>query len=72
MKCGKINITAEPYITQTPCRKCHNYLKEVSNGLLDTVLFCPKCEIVYELKMIKIADKKISAEFLEQCRKESA
>ena len=52
------------------CNKCHNYLKEVSNGIFDTVLFCPKCEIVFELKLIQVNNKKITKEFIEQCWKE--
>jgi len=72
MNLGDIRILAEPYIARTPCRECHNYLKEVSNGLLDTVLFCPKCEIVYEVKLVKVPDKKISSRFLDHCRKETA
>jgi uncharacterized radical SAM superfamily protein len=65
----KFRITATPHIIEARC-KCGNYAKEVSNGWLSSALYCPHCETVYELKMVKVPDNKISKEFLEQCREE--
>ena len=50
--------------------KCGNTLRTVSNGLLSNVMFCSKCENIYQLQLRKIPKKKISKEFIEQCRKE--
>ena len=65
----KFKIAATPFIYDAYC-KCGNSLIEVSNGWFSISMFCPKCEKVYGLKLVKIPDKKISKEFLEQCRKE--
>ena len=67
---SNFEIHAVPYITRGKC-KCGNYAKEVSNGIVGRAMFCPNCETVYELKMVKIPEKKISEEFLEQCRQEA-
>jgi hypothetical protein len=69
MKLGEVEIHAEPYITRAYC-KCKEALKQVSNGFLGTAFYCSKCDSVYELKLIKVPKKKISKEYLEQCRKE--
>ena len=53
------------------CRDCHNDLKEVPNGWLSSALFCPKCEAVYEIKLVKVPKEKVTKEYLEQCRKET-
>lgn len=63
-------IAASPFITDAYC-KCGNRLHEVSNGLLSAAMFCPKCENVYLLKLVKLPDKKVTKEFLEQCRKKT-
>lgn len=63
-------IVGIPKIVDAYCRECREGLQEVSNGILSTALFCPKCETVYQIKMVRVSDKKISKEFLEQCRKE--
>lgn len=60
-------IAATPFICDAYC-KCGSRLIEVTNGLLSTAMYCPKCESVYVLKLIKLADKKVSEEFLQQCR----
>jgi len=70
MKFKNFRIHAEPYIMDAKCN-CGQKLKEVSNGFLSSVMYCPFCEEIYELKLIKIPKKKISKEFLEHCRKES-
>ncbi len=61
-------ITATPFIHDAYC-KCGKTLIEVSNGRFSISMFCPKCENIYGLKLVKIPDKKISKEYLEQCRK---
>ena len=35
---------------------------------MSRALYCPKCENVYILKKIKVPVKKITEEFLKQCR----
>jgi len=54
-------------ITDANC-ECGNRLTEVSNGWISAALFCTKCENVYILKKIKLPKKKITKEFLTQCR----
>lgn len=67
---NRFRIVAEPYITEAYCN-CGQELKTVSNGLLASALFCPKCEAVYQLKLIRVPKKQISDEYLEQCRREA-
>ena len=66
---NNFRITAETHIVDAKC-KCGNYAREVSDGLLSSALYCPHCEAVYQLKMVKVPDKKVTEEYLEQCRKE--
>jgi len=54
-------------ISEAYC-ECNAELKEVSNGFLSRSLFCPKCENVYLLKKVKLPKKKLTEEFLKQCR----
>lgn len=63
-------IAATPFIHDAYC-KCGNRLVEVSNGLLSTAMYCPKCQSVYTLRLIKLAAKKVSEEFLQQCREKT-
>lgn len=69
MKFIGFSIHATPFIHGAMC-KCGTDLKEVSNGFISTAMFCPKCENVYLLKLIKQPTEKISKRFLEQCREE--
>ena len=72
MKFGNIRIDSQPIISEAACNKCGHYCDVVSNGFLDNLLFCSKCEIVYELKLIKMPNKFITEEYLEQCRKRTS
>ena len=72
MKYDNFNITAQPYITEAYCNNCSGELVEVSNGWFSSAMFCPKCERVFVLKLIKAKDKDINEAFLEQARKEAA
>lgn len=60
-------IHAEPFLTRATC-KCGNNLIEVMNGWFSRAMFCYKCENVYIIKLVKVPDKKVNEEFLEQCR----
>ena len=62
-------IHASPNIQNARC-KCGTMLEEVSNGWVSTALFCPKCENVYVLKLVKLSASKVSPEFLAQAKKE--
>lgn len=62
-------IAASPYIHSAYC-KCGNSLHEVSNGLFSVAMYCPKCENVYLLKLVKLPQSKVTKQFLEQCREE--
>jgi len=72
MKFGDFEIHASPFLTNAYCKKCRNNLVEVSNGWLSRAMFCPKCKLVYTIKLIKIPDKKVSKEFLEQAEEEAS
>ena len=61
-------IHAEPYIYKAYC-KCGQKLEQVPNGMASVAMFCPDCESVYVLKLIKLPSKKITEEFLDHCRK---
>lgn len=60
-------IAASPFIADAYC-KCGNRLQEVKNGLMSVVLYCPKCEDIYQLKLVKIPKSKVPEEFLNQCK----
>lgn len=72
MKFQDFSIHASPFISEAYCRdrECRAGLVEVSNGWLSVALFCPKCESVYELKLIKVTPSKVSQDFLTQAREE--
>lgn len=70
MKYNGFSIRSVEYITDAYCN-CNSKLIEVSNGVLSRALYCPKCENVYVLKKIKLTKKKITKEFLIQCRNET-
>jgi hypothetical protein len=63
-------IAASPFIHDAYCG-CGKRLEQVSNGLFSVALFCPHCENVYIPKLIKLPEKKVTKEFLEQCREET-
>lgn len=63
-------LAATPFIADAYCKYGHR-LVEVPNGLMSSVLFCPKCEDIYQLKLVKIPKAKITEEFLQQCRNKS-
>ncbi len=65
----RFKIHATPHIADAYC-ECKVKLHEVSNGLLSTAMYCPKCESVYLLKLVKLAKKKVTSEFLKQCKQE--
>jgi len=67
---NKFKIAASPFITDAYC-KCGNGLKQVSNGFMSVAMFCPKCENVYTLKLIKTPAKIVDEAFLKQCREET-
>jgi hypothetical protein len=60
-------IAASPFIADAYC-KCGNTLHEVPNGFMSIVMYCPKCEDVYQLKLVKMPKSKVSDVFLEQCK----
>jgi len=68
MKYDGFRIEAYPQITDAACKKCRGRLREVDNGWFSTAMFCPKCESVFTLKLIKTPAKNVSKDFLEQCR----
>jgi hypothetical protein len=70
MKFQGFSIHAQPFITDATCRECRNGLKEVSNGFLSVAMFCPKCESVYILRLVKMPNDKVTTEFLAQAREE--
>lgn len=71
MRFDDFEIQASPFITRAYCKKCGNDLVEVSNGWFSRAMFCPKCKIVYAIKLIKIPEKKVSKAFLVQAEKEA-
>lgn len=68
MQFENFEIHAEPVFTQVVCRKCRGNCIEVPNGWLSRAWFCPTCEFVYLLKLVKVAKSAIDGPFLTQCR----
>lgn len=71
MNFDKFEIHARPFITNASC-KCKASLKMIRNGWFSNAMYCPKCEAVYQLKLIKVPSKKITEKYLIQCRDELA
>jgi len=69
MKCDNFEIAATPFIHHAYC-KCGKSLVQVSNGFFSKAMYCPKCENVYTLKLVKVPAKKIGNDFIDQCREE--
>ena len=67
MKFDGFEIHAEPYLNDAYC-ECGEKLHEVSNGWISRAFFCAKCENVYLIKKVKVPKKKITKEFLQQCK----
>lgn len=70
MRFGNFTIAATPVITEAYCKACGDYLHTVSDGFFSNVLFCNKCKAVFELKLVRVSDKKLSKEFIVQSEKE--
>lgn len=70
MKFDGFTLTAIPHIIDATCRGCGGSLHQVSNGWFSAAFFCPQCENVYQLKLIKAEASKVSKAFLMQARTE--
>lgn len=70
MKFTDFEIHASPFLLNASCGDCGKSLIEVSDGWFSSALYCEKCKIVYEIKMVKIPTKKVTKEFFKQCEKE--
>lgn len=70
MHFDKFRISAIPFIHDAHCR-CGTTLKQVSNGFLSVAMYCPKCEAVYALRLIRVPKKQIGKKFLAQARREA-
>lgn len=70
MKFNGFSLSAEPFIHDAFC-ECGDRLRQVSNGWLSAALYCTKCENVYMIKKVKLPKKKVTKEFLKQCREET-
>jgi len=64
-------IHAEPFISKATCKCGKSELVQVPNGFLGIAMYCPECENVYTLKMIKVPANKLNQDFIDQCRDES-
>jgi len=71
MKFDDFEIHASPFFTRAYCRECRDSLLEVSNGWFSRAMFCPKCKNVYLIKLVKVPNKKVTKEFLEQAEREA-
>ena len=69
MKFKNFSISAYTRIVDAHC-DCRAELVEVSNGFLSSAMYCPKCENVYILKLVKVPKSKINDAFLKQSREE--
>lgn len=59
-------IHAEPFFTDVTCKKCRNHCKTVPNSMFSKVFLCTRCEIVYELKLVKMRDSNIDKDVLKE------
>jgi predicted Zn-dependent protease len=71
MKLGDIEIVATWDADRTTyCPKCGNFLRQVDNGWFNSVLYCPKDDIFFEVKLIKMREKNINKEAWNKIRKQ--
>lgn len=63
-------IIADAHIIDATCRQCHHDMSEISNGWFSSALFCPHCDSVYVLKMIRVSDGNVTPEFIKQAKEE--
>lgn len=69
MKIGDIEIVPTFSIDRTTyCPKCRNYLREVSNGWFNKVLYCPKEDIFFEIKLVKMQEKRINKKYWNEIK----
>ena len=68
MKFKNFSLRAEPIIQDARCNNCRSLLTEIPDGFFSSVWYCEHCESVYELKLIKIPDSKISPQDLRRWR----
>ncbi len=70
MKFEDFELHAEPFFSSVSCKKCRNDCKIVGDGWFSKAFYCPKDNIVYQLKLIKMKDKDINKEYLKELEKE--
>ncbi len=70
MQFKNFEIQASPHIMRASCtdKKCRSDLVQVDNGFFSVALYCSKCERVYVLKLFKVPVKKVSDEFITECK----
>jgi len=64
---NNFKLAASPFLTDAYCKFGHSMI-EVPNGFLSFCMFCPECEDVYTLKLVKANKKNVSEEYLKQCK----
>lgn len=70
MQFDGFEIHSIPYLrTERNC-ECGGKLHTIHNGLISSCFFCEDCQNVYLIKMVKVAKKKVSREFLKAAREE--
>ena len=60
MKFKNFSLRAESIIQDARCNDCRSSLIEIPDGFLSSVWYCELCESLYELRLIKIPDGKVS------------
>jgi len=61
-------IIAYPRVIEASCSKCHTDLREVDSGWVSSALFCPKCESVFVLKLVKVPDSVVNSGWMTRAR----
>ena len=70
MQFVNFSLYAEPFINKATCRVCRGKLTQVPNGFISIAMYCPECENVYTLKLVKVPNKKLNQDFIDMCRDE--
>ena len=68
MKFKNFSLQATPIIQNPRCNNCGSILTEMSDGFFSSVWYCPLCDNIYKLKLVKIPDCRITKEFLKHCQ----
>ena len=62
MEYDDFKIDAAPILTAT-CKRCHGKCETINDGFLRKAFYCPHCDHVYTLRLVKLPEKQLDPEY---------